>query len=142
MASHDMTTPGAGSNSHLNSARMQQGSPENADRLLAERRAGSRAVSHSDSLADHYAERAAQREAERQEAEEWQAEQKAEAERRKRAETGERWDAASGHTVDLGSTVADQVTAARQSLDEFTQRAEGEELAAQIIAGQFRPWTR
>jgi hypothetical protein len=48
---------------------MQQGSTENADRLLAERREDSPTVSHSDSLAEHYAERAAAREAEREPAE-------------------------------------------------------------------------
>ncbi|WP_143626277.1 hypothetical protein [Streptomyces viridosporus] len=65
MTSHDMTTPGDGSTSRLNSARMQQGSTENADRLITERRAESPAVSHNDMMAEHYAERNAAREAER-----------------------------------------------------------------------------
>ncbi|WP_405892435.1 hypothetical protein OG612_18640 [Streptomyces sp. NBC_01527] len=60
---HDMTTPGQGSNSRLNSARMQQGSPDNADRLLAERRTFSLAGRHNDAMQDVYAERAAAREA-------------------------------------------------------------------------------
>lgn len=57
-----MTAEGQGSTSRLNSARMQQGSAENADRLLAERRSASSAVSHSDSLAEVYEERAKQKE--------------------------------------------------------------------------------
>lgn len=63
---HDMTTEGQGSNSRLNTARMQQDSPENADRLLAERRAATAAAeSHDDKMQEHYAEMAAKRTAER-----------------------------------------------------------------------------
>ncbi|MFF7492680.1 hypothetical protein [Streptomyces rubiginosohelvolus] len=73
--SHDMTTLGQGSNSRLNSAQYQQGSPENADRLLAERRSSSLAdsYSHNDAIADHYAERNAQKERDAREAR-WDAE--------------------------------------------------------------------
>jgi hypothetical protein len=132
---HDMTTPGEGANSRLNSARMHQGSPENADRLLSERRAGSSAVSY----ADVYEERAARKEAEQRELEAYRAEEKAEAERRKREELGERWQSESGHDVDLNSSLADQLAAARKSHAEFMQRAEGEELAARIATNILRP---
>jgi hypothetical protein len=88
--------------------------------------------------ADHYEERAARKEAEQRELEAWRAEQKADAERCKRAESSKRWEAESGHTVDLSSSLT--VAAARESRDEFTQRAEGEELAACIITGRLAPW--
>ncbi|MFG2682589.1 hypothetical protein [Streptomyces sp. NPDC048392] len=117
---------------------MQQGSTDNADRLLAERRAGSSAVGY----ADVYEERAARKEAEQRELEAYRAEQKAEVERRTREEMGARWEAEEGHTVDLNSSLTDQLTAARDSRDEFMRRTGGEELAARITAGTFHPWTR
>ncbi|MEU9652628.1 hypothetical protein AB0E00_27450 [Streptomyces sp. NPDC048110] len=131
----DMTTPGAGSNSRLNSAKHQQGSTDNADRLLRERRAGSSAVSY----ADVYEERAARKEAEQSELEALRVQQKTEADRRKREELGERWSADYDLTVSCHSGPADEIAAARKSLDEFTQRAEGEELAARIVTGILRP---
>ncbi|MFF6997604.1 hypothetical protein ACFY93_21955 [Streptomyces sp. NPDC008313] len=133
MTAHDMTTPGAGSNSRLNSARMQQGSTENADRLLSERRAGSSAVSY----ADVYEERAARKEAEQRELEAYRAEEKADVERRKRQELGERWQ--DDLALEPNSSLTEQLAAARKSHAEFMQRAEGEELAARIVTGILRP---
>ncbi|OCC07524.1 hypothetical protein [Streptomyces sp. PTY087I2] len=149
---HDMTTGGQGSNSRLNSARMQQGSAENADRLLAERRSSS-AVSHSDMAAEHYAERAARKEADQRQAEEdihWE---------NVRRERDEQNDAVRGFEIEdphphpLGLPApndpdADLNTAYFETLawekrrEDYLTRAEGEELAARITTGILRPWTR
>lgn len=138
--SHDMTTLGQGSNSRLNTAQRQQGSPENADRLLAERRNTSPAGSHSDSLGDQYAERAAAREANRHEHDELLKAEQASRERRKREGLGDRWQAEADITVNRYADPAEELAAARQSLAEFTERAEGEELAARITNSRLAPW--
>ncbi|MFE5076905.1 hypothetical protein [Streptomyces halstedii] len=139
--------PGQGSNSRLNTARMQQGSTENADRLIAERRQRDMEVSWDShdrkrALQDHYEERALAREAERREFEEWQAEQKTEVDRGKRAELGARWQAETDLAVTGHSDATEELTTARESYDKFMQRAEGEELAARIVTGILCPWTR
>ncbi len=130
--SHDMTTGGQGSNSRANTARWQQGSPTNADRLSAERRPAPSAVSHSEALAEHYAERAAQKEAEQRELEAWRAEQKAEAVRSKRADMHGRWMADEPSKMSLEE--------ARESFTEYQRRAEGEELAVSIFNHHHAPW--
>lgn len=131
---------------------MQQGSPENADRLIAERRAGSSAVSHSDSLADHYAERAARKEAEQREAEDdahWEKMQRVRDERNAAVRGFETEDP---HPYPFGLPSPDDpdndiVAAYSETLawekrrDDYLARAEGEELAAQIITGRLAPWT-
>ncbi|WKV72735.1 hypothetical protein AW27_015075 [Streptomyces sp. PCS3-D2] len=64
MTTWDITTEGQGSTSRLNTARMQQGSTGNVDRLLTEHRAASSAVSHNDMMLSVYEERALKHEAE------------------------------------------------------------------------------
>ncbi|MFE9974220.1 hypothetical protein ACFYRD_26520 [Streptomyces hirsutus] len=137
--SHDMTTPGAGAISRLNTARMQQGSTDNADRLIAERRAASSAVSHSDAMQDVYAERSAAREAEQREAEEYRDAVENSHEWRDRHSVGERFDrdnprprVGSPDDLDFLKRMAEE-SAWLKRRDEYLQRAEGEELAARIF---------
>ncbi|MFI8437057.1 hypothetical protein ACIGJO_25625 [Streptomyces sp. NPDC079020] len=141
----DTPDSGQGSNSRLNTARMHQGSTENADRLIAERRRRDMEASwevsdRNNALLDQYEARALAREAERRELDEWRAEQKAEADRSKRAELGERWQAEADITASRHSDMTDELGAARQSYDQFTQRAEGDELAARIFNRIHTPW--
>ncbi|WP_030782157.1 hypothetical protein [Streptomyces sp. NRRL S-920] len=139
--SHAMTTAGQGSNSRLNTARMQGNSTENADRLIRERRdAAAASVSHNDKVQQHYAESAAEHEAGQRELERWKAEQKADTESRKRRELGERWQAETDITVSRSSDHSEDLAAARESFNNFTQRAEGEELAARIFNRIHAPW--
>ncbi|MFD0074493.1 hypothetical protein ACFVIY_18875 [Streptomyces sp. NPDC127166] len=140
---HDMTTDGQGSNSRLNTARMQGDSTENADRLIRERRAAAAtAVSHNDKMQRHYAEMAAVHDAEQRELEDFRAQQKADAERRKRDELHGRWEAEEGQyiAIDRHSDPLEALAETRQSLAEFKQRAEGDELAARIFNRIHAPW--
>ncbi|KIX79224.1 hypothetical protein SF12_05695 [Streptomyces sp. MBRL 601] len=142
--SHDMTTPGQGSNSHLNSARMQQGSSENADRLLAERRSASLTDSHNDTMAVHYAERNAKREAEQTELAELRRSEAAGAEFRKLWDSNEIGEFMRDDPKPLGTgdVVEDMHAEAawRERYENAKNQVEGEELAAKITNSRLAPW--
>ncbi|MFH9735085.1 hypothetical protein [Streptomyces sp. NPDC017260] len=140
---HDMTQGGQGSTSRFNTAGNQDPT-ESASRNLAARRreqiAGMLTPSHNDMMAEHYEERAARKEADQRELEAYRAQQKEDAEWRKREEWRDRWmasDEARDLTVSPYSDPGEELDAARKRHADFMQRAEGDELAAQIITRAY-----